>query len=281
MALATDQTAATVKEVQDYWDRRPCNIRHSSRAIGTLEYFDDVEARKYRVEPHIPGFAQFDRWRGKKVLEIGCGIGTDSINFAKAGARLTVVDLSPESLELCKRRFEVYGLSANFYLANAEELSSVVPVEDYDLVYSFGVIHHTPDPERVLAEIQKYCGAATEVRIMLYAKWSWKVFGIILRQGKGAFWRADSLIRAHSEAQIGCPVTHYYSASAVRSLLQRYQIVGLRKDHIFPYKIDKYVKYEYERTWYFRWLPRRLFRALERWLGWHLLIVAKLAGVQN
>ena len=68
------------------------------KPVGSREYFDEVEARKYLVEPHIPGFADFERWRGKRVLEVGCGIGTDSINFARAGAELTAVDLSPESL---------------------------------------------------------------------------------------------------------------------------------------------------------------------------------------
>ena len=95
-------------------------------------------------------FADFVRWRGKKVLEIGCGIGTDSINFARAGADVTVVDLSDESLQLCETRFDVYGLKAHFYLGDAEELSKVVPVENYALIYSFGVIHHTPRPERVM-----------------------------------------------------------------------------------------------------------------------------------
>ena len=65
-----------ISRVKEYWDQRPCNIRHSPAPIGSRQYFDEVEARKYFVEPHIPAFAQFDRWRGKKVLEIGCGIGT-------------------------------------------------------------------------------------------------------------------------------------------------------------------------------------------------------------
>ncbi len=80
--------------VKEYWNQRPCNIRHSTKPLGTKEYFDEVEARKYFVEPHIPRFAQFERWRGKKVLEIGCGIGTDTINFARHGADVTAIELS-------------------------------------------------------------------------------------------------------------------------------------------------------------------------------------------
>ena len=96
-----------IEKVKEFWDRRPCNIRHSPKPVGTREYFDEVEARKYFVEPHIPRFAQFERWRGKKVLEIGCGIGTDTINFARHGAQVTAVELSEKSLEIAKKRAEV------------------------------------------------------------------------------------------------------------------------------------------------------------------------------
>src|SRR5579863_1368008 len=112
-----------IEKVKDYWDQRPCNIRHSTKAVGTLDYFNEVEARKYFVEPHIPQFAQFERWRGKRVLEIGCGIGTDTINFARHGALVTAVDLSEKSLEIAHQRAEVFGLQdhISFIRANAEE----------------------------------------------------------------------------------------------------------------------------------------------------------------
>ena len=91
-----------ITRVQEYWNARPCNIRHSTKVVGSKEYFDEVEARKYMVEPHIPAFAEFERWRGKRVLEIGCGLGTDTMNFARHGARVTAVDLSEKSLELAR-----------------------------------------------------------------------------------------------------------------------------------------------------------------------------------
>jgi SAM-dependent methyltransferase len=273
MAVTADNTSA-IDQVRAYWNRRPCNVRHSTSPVGSKEYFDEVEARKYFVEPHIPKFAEFERWRGKKVLEIGCGIGTDSINFARAGADITVIDLSEESLALCKKRFEVFGLKANFYLGNAEHLGDIVPVEKYDLIYSFGVIHHTPHPDRVFEQIKAYCKPTTELRVMLYTKWSWKVLWIIATYGKGAFWRSDELVARYSEAQDGSPVTYYYSFDGVRKLMHDYDVGNIWKDHIFPYRIDKYVKYEYEWVWYFRWLPTPWFSWLERRLGWHTLITA-------
>ena len=273
--MSVAENTSAIDQVRAYWSRRPCNIRHSTKPVGTREYFDEVEARKYFVEPHIPAFADFAHWRGKKVLEIGCGIGTDSINFARAGADITVVDLSGESLELCKKRFEVFGLKANFYEGNAEHLSDFVPLEKYDLIYSFGVIHHTPHPERVMEQLKRYCKPDTELRLMLYTKWSWKVLWIIFGYGHGAIWRSDELVRRYSEAQEGSPVTFYYSFRGVRWLLSDYDVVDIHKDHIFPYQIDKYVKYEYQWVWYFRWLPMPAFRWLERRTGWHTMITAR------
>ena len=93
----------SIDRVRDYWNSRPCNLRHSPAPVGSREYFDQVEARKYLVEPHIPGFAEYPRWAGRRVLEIGCGLGTDTMNFARAGARVTAVDLSSRSLELARQ----------------------------------------------------------------------------------------------------------------------------------------------------------------------------------
>lgn len=268
-----------VDRVREYWNRRPCNIRHSPAPVGTREYFDQVEARKYLVEPHIPGFAEFPRWEGKRVLEIGCGIGTDTINFARHGAEVTAVDLSRESLALARKRAEVFGLEdrIRFFEANAEELSEVVPSGTFDLIYSFGVIHHTPHPDRVLAQLHRYCGPNTELRIMVYNRRSWKVFWIIAGEECCRFWEADRWIARHSEAETGCPVTYSYTPESGRRWLEAagFSVTRVAADHIFPYRVPDYVQYRYVKEWYFRWMPAPLFRSLERALGWHLLLTAK------
>jgi len=269
----------TIETVQRYWDARPCNIRHSAKEVGSKEYFDEVEARKYLVEPHIPGFAEFGRWRGKRVLEVGCGIGTDSINFARAGAQLTAVDLSAESLRIARERADVMGVGdrIDFRQANAEELTSVVDDGPYDLVYSFGVIHHTPHPEAALRQMRALIAPGGTLKLMVYHRRSWKAFWILALQERGKFWRADELIAKHSEAQTGCPVTFTYTRGEGRELLERngFEAADVHVDHVFPYRIPDYVEYRYVKEPYFRWMPQPLFRAFERRFGWHLLITGR------
>jgi SAM-dependent methyltransferase len=254
-----------IAAVQAYWDRRPCNLRHSTKEVGTKEYFDEVEERKYFVEPHIPKFAQFERWRGKTVLEVGCGLGTDAVNFARAGAAYSAIELSEVSLELAKKRFDVFGLKGHFVHTRGEELSQHFAPNSFDLVYSFGVIHHTPDPAAIVRRMRQVIKPGGELRLMVYAKDSWK----------------DTMIEAgfdQPEAQSGCPVAYTYTASEAHALLEGFEITELRQDHIFPYVVEEYVRYNYEPQPWFKAMPEPMFRALERRFGWHMLIVAKPAS---
>jgi len=268
-----------IQEVKKYWNNRPCNIRHSTAEIGSEKYFNEVEAKKYFVEPHIPIFAEFDRWRGKNVLEIGCGIGTDTINFARAGAQVTAIDLSAESISIARRRAEVFGLAdkISFHEADAERLSDFIPVKSYDLVYSFGVIHHSPHPDLVIDQIRRFFVAdETVLKLMVYNRYSWKVFGMLIAE-KLKFWRLDEIVARHSEAQTGCPVTYSYSRKTLGELLQPgFVIDKVMVDHIFPYEIPRYVEQEYRFEWYFRFLPGGVFRFLEQRFGWHLCVDARV-----
>ena len=267
-----------IDAVRAYWDARPCNIRHSSKPVGEREYFDEVEAKKYFVEPHIPGFAEFERWRGKRVLEIGCGIGTDTISFARHGAQVTAVDLSEKSLEIARRRADVFGLGdrITFVLADSERLSDALAAGDFDLVYSFGVLHHTPHPDRALAELRRYLKPGGALKLMVYHRASWKVLWILLKYGRGKFWRLAETVASRSEAETGCPVTYTYSRADARAWVERhgFAVTRISVDHIFPYRIPDYVQHHYVLVWYFRILPKSWFRWLERHFGWHLMIDA-------
>ena len=269
----------SIAAVRDYWDRRPCNLRHSPAPIGTREYFDQVEQRKYLVEPHIPPFAQFARWKGRRVLEIGCGLGTDTINFARAGAAVTAVDLSPRSLDLARQRADIFGVAdrIQFVEADGERLSSFVEPRVYDLVYSFGVIHHSPHPPRVLDEIRRhFVDERSVLKLMLYHRRSWKVMAILLSEARGAWWRLEEAVARHSEAQTGCPVTYTYTRRSAGALLASagFRVLQAEVAHIFPYRIEEYVRHQYVKAAPFNILPEPVFRWLERRLGWHLCLTA-------
>ncbi len=276
--MKTTFSDVEIETVRSYWDARPCNIRHSPKEICSREFFDEVENRKYYVEYHIPKFADFKAWKGKRILEVGCGIGTDTINFARAGAYVSAVDISGVSLSIAKKRAEVFGVDSriSFYHGNTEELCKIVPLEKYDLIYSFGVLHHTPHPQQALRQIRRYMHPGTTLKLMVYYRYSWKVFWILLRSRiKGERGKADLLIAKYSEAQSGCPVTHVYSKREIVELLSDFDITRMMVDHIFPYRIPEYVNHKYKKILLFRWIPRHVFRWLEHKIGWHLCVTAK------
>ena len=280
--IDTQFSDVPIEDVQSFWNSRPCNIRHSPKPVGTREYFDEVEARKYFVEPHIVTFADFKRWDHKRVLEIGCGIGTATISFARAGADVTAIDLSPESVELTRKRAAVFGLADRVHVSvgDAERLNDFVPVEGYDLIWSFGVLHHTPHPERALDGLRAYAKPGTTLKIMMYYSFSWKVLWAVVRYGRGRFWDWRRIIARNSEAQTGCPVTYTYTKKELARLLERrgFHVTDIFVDHVFPYRIADYVQYRYRKEWYFALMPRPLFRWFERTFGWHLCVTAVAGG---
>src|SRR3954465_1473814 len=276
--MDTNETFADVPidRVREFWNARPCNLRHSPRPVGTREYFDEVERRKYFVESHIPGFAEFDRWKGRRVLEIGCGLGTDTVNFARAGAAVTAIELSDESASLARQRLDVYGLGdrVQIVLGNAEELPSLLPAQTFDLVYSFGVIHHSPHPRRIIEHLRRYMTASSELRLMVYARVSYKLFWIMREEGVWDMGKIDELIARNSEAQTGCPVTYTYTNDSIRALLAGFTVRDVRKAHIFTWDLDAYKRYEYRKAPEWAGVSDVDLAALEQELGWHLLVRA-------
>ena len=270
--------AVSVQEVQAFWDRRPCNLRHSPLPVGTLAYFQEVSERRYLVEPHIATFAQFGRWDQRRVLEVGCGIGTDLARFARNGAQVIGIDLSPESVKLARRRLEVEGLEGAVVTHDVEEpLDRVLehwrwfPGEPPELIYAMGVLHHTPHPNVALRNLRRYADARTELRIMLYHRWSTKALAIYLTTWP---WRWRGAVARRSEAQRGSPVTFTYSRRQARRLLEEngWQVDSVTCRHIFSYRVRDYVRYQYVKRFPWTLLPTR---PLDRLVGWHLLIVAR------
>lgn len=252
-------------QVINFWDKQPCNIKHSNKEIGSRVYFDEVEKRKYFVEPHILNFADFSRWNGKSVLEIGCGIGTDAINFVRAGAIYTGIEISSNSLDISKKRFSVYNLNGTLLEGDAENIHLLFEKQQFDLIYSFGVLHHTPNLQLAIQSIMKLMHAKSEFRFMVYAKNSYKQ--ALINEGL-----------EQPEAQFGCPIANSYTKSEIHEILEDigFGSVSIEKDHIFPYKIPEYKNFEYSKHEWFEYMPEKVFKALEKNFGWHLLVTAKI-----
>jgi SAM-dependent methyltransferase len=275
--MLVDESALT-QRVAEYWNARPCNIRHSTLDPSTPEYSDEVEARKYAVEPHISAFADFPRWAGKRVLEIGTGIGTDTLNFARHGAEVVSVDLSSRSVEVCRQRLAAKGQTATLVCGNAERLRELLRehgVEgDFDLVYSFGVIHHADRPEQIVSEARSLLRADGELRMMLYSKWSFKLFDFMGPRETWDFARADEIIQKYAEAQVDCPRALTYTFDEIRELLTGFDIQEMRKAHIFTYDVDEYIQGRMVVRPAFSNMTSAQLASMESELGWHTLVRA-------
>jgi SAM-dependent methyltransferase len=160
-----------ITEVKEFWNSNPCQS-DLSEAEDRRRYFDEISRSRYgRHEWHVPTIAGFQKYAGKDVLEIGCSIATDGLEFAKNGANYTGLDLTPASIEIARERFQLFGASGRFEVANAEERIPF-PDESFDHVYSFGVIHHSPTPERIVSEIHRVLRRGGTFTIMLYNRTS-------------------------------------------------------------------------------------------------------------
>ena len=197
MARASQKLAdEQLKErVREFWQAHPCGTKFSDAEIGTREFFERVETHRYEKEWHIPAAADFTSTAGLKVLEIGCGLGTDGAQFAKAGADYTGVDLTEAAIELARKRFELFGLPGKFQVVDAEQLT--FPDESFDVVFSHGVLHHTPDINASVREIHRVLRPGGRAIVMLYHRGSYNYrVGIrVLRRAGAGLLKSDAGIK--------------------------------------------------------------------------------------
>lgn len=249
--------------IRKYWNNQPCNILHGTGEVGTLEYFREVSERRYRVEPHIAEFAGFHLWAGKRVLEIGCGIGTDAEEFSKHGADYVGLDYSDQSVEIARKRFEVLGLEGTFHNVDASNSKEMSDFQNFDLVYSYGVIHHFPNIETIISNARDSLRAGGEFRFMVYAKNSWKY--AMIQKGLDQF-----------EAQAGCPYAQAFTKDDIFKLLSDgWHVERVRQDHCFMYNVPAYKQGQYELEPWFEVMTEAHRQAVKEYLGWHLLVKAK------
>lgn len=252
------------QKIVEYWDRQPCNIRHSQQELGTAEYFQEVTARRYHVEPHILDFAGFHKWQGKRVLEIGCGIGTDAEQFVRHGAEYVGIDISKESIALCLQRFKVLDIHGRFLNIDLlDDTRLKTELGQFDLVYSYGVLHHSPNIQTHIKEIHKLVKPGGEFRFMVYAKNSWKY--TMIQKGLDQF-----------EAQAECPYAEAFTKDEIEDMLKgMFNIERIRQDHCFMYNVPLYKQGQYQFEPWFEAMPATMRDAIREYLGWHLLVKAR------
>jgi SAM-dependent methyltransferase len=287
------------ERVRAFWQAHPCGVKFADAEPGTRLFYERVEEHRYSKEWHIPAAADFAGARGLRVLEIGCGLGTDGAQFARAGADYTGVDLTEASVELARRRFELFELPGRFQVADAEALEFAD--ESFDLVYSHGVLHHTPDAAAAVREIHRLLKPKGRAVVMLYHRdsYNYRVNIRVLRRAGAHLLRSEAglklvqrltgepvdSLRAHAQSLredargylaadqflnqntdgAGNPLARVYSRSEARELFKDFS------------RVETAVHFLNK-----RWLPlvgQLLPRPLEsrlaaRW-GWHLWVYAE------
>jgi SAM-dependent methyltransferase len=268
MKLAEEKLRA-----QEQWSEDPAGAVYGrEHEFGTREFFDEVERHRYQEYaswmPEVMGFKEF---AGARLLEVGCGMGTDLLQFARGGAQVTGVDLTPRSIDISRRHFDLYGASGDFAISDGENL----PFADgsFDVVYSNGVLHHTPDTAGAVREVHRVLRSGGLARVMLYHRGSLGYWGqVIVRHGI----LGGELLRGNSPADImgkfvefneggGNPLVKVYSRREARDLFSMFSEVKIQ--------IEQLTRPEF----YFlgRMIPEGIFRRLQRSIGWNVIVSAR------
>lgn len=274
-----ESVATPLKEqVKAFWEANPCDVKDTAPALDKA-YFTAFAQQRYRTHPYIPTFAAFEAAKGKRILEVGIGAGTDFCRWAASEAQAVGVALTTQAIQLTTQHLDALELSADVHLADCEDL----PFADdsFDLVYSFGVLHHTPNTERAIREVLRVLKPGGQIRIMLYHKRSWVTFKVYLLHGLLAlqpFASLDRLLADHMESQ----GTKAYTIPEVEAMFASFADVSVR---------PTLTCYD---TWRGYETPHRGIMALAQrlwpaWLvhlcgdrfGWNLLISGAKSGVTH
>lgn len=261
------------QRAREQWSRDPAGaIYGRGHEFGTREFFDTVERHRYmEYAPWMPEVMGFNEFKGARLLEVGCGMGTDLLQFARGGARVTGIDLTPRSIEISRRHFEIYGQSGDFAISDCEKLP--FKSESFDVVYSNGVLHHTPDTAGAVREVHRVLRRGGQARVMLYHRGSINYWGeIILRHGllRGELLRgrsAEEIMSRYVEVNEGggCPLVKVYSRKQARKLFPMFRDVSVEIEQLT--RPELYI--------FGRIIPEGLFRFLRQTVGGNVIISAR------
>lgn len=272
MQTAQPELAKEKLDARDQWSGDPCGAAYGGESeLGTRAFFDDVERHRYtEYAPWMREVMGFDKFSGAKLVEVGCGMGTDLLQFARGGAHVTGVDLTPRSVEISRHRFRLYEMQGDFSLADAERL----PFADnsFDVFYSNGVLHHTPDTEAAIREAHRVLKPGGTAKVMLYHKNSWCYwFELMFRQGlvNGELLRGMSpndIMSKYVEFNEsgGRPLVKAYDRLEAHKLFSMFREVRVEVDQLI--RAEVYFIGEY--------LPEWIFHRMRRTVGWNVIVTA-------
>jgi ubiquinone/menaquinone biosynthesis C-methylase UbiE len=254
-------------QVQSQWNQNPVGSQHARASQPhTLEWFREVERHRYEVyAPWMPDVMEFSKHAGREVLEIGGGMGTDLAQFAASGARVANVDLAAGHLELAEENFRLRGLVGRFVHHDAEALP--FPDASFDVAYSNGVLHHTPNTTAVVREMHRVLRPGGRVIVMLYAENSlyyWRKLvwlsgikgGLLDRTSMGEI-MSRQVERSANEAR---PLVKAYTKERAARLFGAFENVDIVQRQLEPHELPNGLKWA---------------RALvEPRFGWNLIIKA-------
>jgi len=270
----TARDAEALKDaVRRHWQAEPCGTRGAS-PDERRAFFDEIERDRYAWEPYIKPFARFERGRGLKVLEVGVGAGTDFINWVRQGAIATGVDLTPEGVALTRERLALEDLTAEVQVADAENLP--FPDASFDLVYSYGVLHHSPDTRRAVREVHRVLKPGGTALIMVYHHPSWvglMLWGLHYAVRLRPWVSPRQAVFEHLES----PGTKAYTVAEARDLVAMFDRSEVRPqlahgDLLLMPPAAKYRRWHHKLAW--KLYPRWAVRLLGDRLGTGLLIEA-------
>jgi ubiquinone/menaquinone biosynthesis C-methylase UbiE len=164
-------TVASIDRVREYWNRHIHDLEITTHPVGSRGFFDDLDQYHFEKLHHLLRLVDFDAYRGRHVLEVGCGAGVDLARFAKGGANVVGVDLASSAIDLARANFEQQGLAGEFRVADGEALP--FPENAFDLVYAHGVVQYTTRPQRLVDECRRVLKPGGEAVFQVYNRISW------------------------------------------------------------------------------------------------------------
>ena len=263
-------------QVRDHWETDACGTRYGEQS-DRLEWFREITRRRYELEPYIPEFARFEQGGGKTVLEIGVGAGSDFLQWCRHSTHATGIDLTKVGVDLTRERLRLEGVDEERYtLCTADAEALPFGDSSFDIVYSWGVLHHTPDTVQAYREVLRVLKPGGHMRTMIYHVPSWTAAMLYFIHGLARGRPMFGLRRAvywHLES----PGTKAYTVCEARELVRAagYNEVGVVTrlgpgDLLLTKPSQKYENWPFKLAW--RLWPRPFIRMLGNRFGLYLLL---------